>query len=120
MSFKKLLSTKGILKNISSIRSDKTIGFTNGCFDLLHDGHIHLIKEAKKKCDFLIIGLNSDESVKILKGHKRPIDNQKKRIKNLSKIEEVNAIVIFNSETPENIIEILNPDILIKGGDYNK
>ena len=116
----KLLSEKEILKKISEIRHKKIIGFTNGCFDLLHDGHLHLIREAKKRCDFLIIGLNSDESVKMLKGESRPIENQQQRAKNLSKMEEVDAIAIFNTKTPENIIKDLNPDILIKGGDYNK
>ena len=116
----KLLSEKEILKKISEIGHKKIIGFTNGCFDLLHDGHLHLIREAKKRCDFLIIGLNSDESVKILKGESRPIENQEQRLKNLSKMEEVDAVAIFNTETPENIIKYLNPDILLKGGDYNK
>ena len=116
----KLLNEKEILNKISKIGHKKVIGFTNGCFDLLHDGHLHLIREAKKRCDFLIIGLNSDESVKMLKGESRPIENQQQRAKNLSKMEEVDAIAIFNTETPENIIKDLNPDILIKGGDYNK
>ena len=116
----KLLSEKEILKKISEIGHKKIIGFTNGCFDLLHEGHLHLIREAKKRCDFLIIGLNSDESVKILKGESRPIENQEQRVKNLSKMEEVDAVAIFNTETPENIIKYLNPDILLKGGDYNK
>ena len=120
MSSEKLLSTKEILEKISFIKNNKIIGFTNGCFDLFHEGHLYLIKEAKKKCDFLIIGLNSDESVKTLKGESRPIENQEQRVKNLSKMKEVDAIVIFNTETPENIIKDLNPDILIKGGDYNK
>ena len=120
MGAEKLLSEKEILDIISEIRNKKVIGFTNGCFDLLHEGHLHLIKEAKKRCDFLIIGLNSDESVKILKGESRPVENQKQRAKNLSKMEEVDAIAIFNTETPENIIKDLNPNILIKGGDYNK
>ena len=120
MSEEKLLSEKEILDKISEMGHKKVIGFTNGCFDLLHEGHLHLIKEAKKRCDFLIIGLNSDESVKILKGENRPIEHQLQRVKNLSKVEEVDAIAIFNTETPENIIKDLNPDILIKGGDYNK
>ena len=120
MSSEKLLSTQEILKKIAVIRNKKIIGFTNGCFDLFHEGHLYLIKEAKKKCDFLIVGLNSDESVKILKGKDRPIENQEIRAKNLSKVEDVNAISIFNTETPEIIIKDLKPDILIKGGEYNK
>ena len=120
MSEEKLLSEKEILNKISKIGHKKVVGFTNGCFDLLHEGHLHLIREAKKRCDFLIVGLNSDESVKILKGESRPIENQYQRATNLSKMEEVDAIAIFNTKTPENIIKDLSPDILIKGGDYNK
>ena len=118
---KKVQNLQSLSKTIIEWRKmGYVIGFTNGCFDLLHDGHLHLIREAKKRCDFLIIGLNSDESVKMLKGESRPIENQQQRAKNLSKMEEVDAIAIFNTETPENIIKDLNPDILIKGGDYNK
>ena len=120
MSEEKILSEQEILNKISKIRDKTIIGFTNGCFDLLHEGHLHLIRESKKRCDFLIIGLNSDESVKVLKGENRPIENQEQRAMNLSKLEEVDAITIFNTETPENIIKDLNPNILIKGGDYNK
>ena len=120
MSEEKILSEEEILNKISKIGHNTIIGFTNGCFDLLHEGHLHLIRESKKRCDFLIIGLNSDESVKVLKGENRPIENQEQRAMNLSKLEEVDAITIFNTETPENIIKDLNPNILIKGGDYNK
>ena len=120
MGEEKILSGQEILNKISKIGHNTIIGFTNGCFDLLHEGHLHLIRESKKRCDFLIIGLNSDESVKILKGENRPIENQEQRAMNLSKLEEVDAITIFNTETPENIIKDLNPNILIKGGDYNK
>jgi len=120
MGEEKILSGQEILNKISKIGHNTIIGFTNGCFDLLHEGHLHLIRESKKRCDFLIIGLNSDESVKVLKGENRPIENQEQRAMNLSKLEEVDAITIFNTETPENIIKDLNPNILIKGGDYNK
>ena len=120
MSEEKLLSKQEILNKISLIGHKAIIGFTNGCFDLLHEGHLYLIRESKKRCDFLIIGLNSDESVKMLKGKNRPIERQEQRVMNLSKLEEVDAITIFNTETPENIIKDLNPNILIKGGDYNK
>ena len=120
MNEEKLLSEQEIVKKISKIEDKIIIGFTNGCFDLLHEGHLYLIRESKKRCDFLIIGVNSDESVKMLKGEGRPIENQEQRVKNLSKMEEVDAVAIFNTETPENIIKYLNPDILLKGGDYNK
>ena len=96
-----------------------TIGFTNGCFDLLHAGHIHILQEAAKHCDKLIIGLNSDESVKGLKGPKRPIQNQDIRAFNLSQFSFCDGVVIFDDETPLTLIEALSPDVLIKGGDYN-
>ena len=86
MSEEKVLSEKEILKKISKIEDKIIIGFTNGCFDLLHEGHLYLIRESKKRCDFLIIGLNSDESVKILKGQNRPIESQKQRAMNLLEI----------------------------------
>ena len=96
-----------------------TVGFTNGCFDLLHAGHIHILQEAAKHCDKLIIGLNSDESVKGLKGPKRPIQNQDIRAFNLSQFSFCDGVVIFDDETPLKLIEALSPDVLIKGGDYN-
>ena len=120
MGEEKILSGQEILNKISKIGHKTIVGFTNGCFDLLHEGHLHLIRESKKRCDFLIVGLNSDESVKMLKGENRPIEHQEQRAMNLSKLEEVDAIAIFNTKTPENIIKDLKPDILIKGSDYNK
>ena len=94
------------------------IGFTNGCFDLLHQGHLYSISEAKKKCDYLIIGLNSDISVAKLKGSNRPIDEQAYRVLKLSKLNDVDAIIIFHDETPLRLIKDINPNILFKGVDY--
>ena len=81
------------------------IGFTNGCFDLLHQGHLYSISEAKKKCDYLIIGLNSDISVTKIKGSNRPIDEQTYRVLKLSKLNDVDAIIIFNDDTPLRLIK---------------
>jgi D-beta-D-heptose 7-phosphate kinase/D-beta-D-heptose 1-phosphate adenosyltransferase len=97
---------------------NKIIGFANGCFDLLHDGHLHLIKISKKNCDFLIIGLNSDDSVSRLKGTNRPIENQNKRYENLSTLNYVDKVIIFDEDTPIELIEIIRPDIIFKGSDY--
>ena len=94
------------------------VGFTNGCFDLLHQGHLYSISEAKKKCDYLIIGLNSDISVTKIKGSNRPIDEQTYRVLKLSKLNDVDAIIIFNDDTPLRLIKEINPDILFKGVDY--
>ena len=94
------------------------IGFANGCFDLLHPGHISLIKESKKICDYLIIGLNSDSSVKKLKGDARPVDPENLRIEKLSKLNEVDAVIIFSEDTPIRLLSEIKPDFLIKGNDY--
>lgn len=99
-------------------KTGKKIGFTNGCFDLIHPGHTTLIKKAKQLCDILIIGLNSDSSVKALKGETRPIQNEFARASVLSSLSHTDLIVIFNELTPINIIESLLPDVLIKGSDY--
>tara|TARA_B110000444_G_scaffold90697_1_gene85663 strand:- start:890 stop:1366 length:477 start_codon:yes stop_codon:yes gene_type:complete len=110
---------KELIKYITSLKSQNTlVGFTNGCFDLLHEGHLYLLSEAKKNCDFLIVGLNSDLSVKLLKGNDRPIESEIVRLKNLSNIKDVDALIVFTEETPLNIINELLPNILFKGADY--
>lgn len=106
-----------IIKKIKAER--KKIVFTNGCFDLLHVGHIRYLSQAKKLGDFLIIGLNSDSSVKELKGEDRPINSFEDRATLLSAIESVDLVIMFEEQTPENLIKDIVPDILVKGGDYN-
>lgn len=98
--------------------SNKKIVFTNGCFDLLHQGHHDLLKKASSYGDILIVGLNSDSSVRKLKGKDRPIDSEIIRSKNLLNLEFVNYVIIFNSETPKDLIQAIMPDVLVKGGDY--
>ncbi len=95
-----------------------TISFTNGCFDLIHFGHVAYLEQAKKKADFLILGLNSDESVKRLKGEGRPYVNQQDRAYILSRLEAVDVVCIFDQDTPLELIKKVKPDFLIKGGDY--
>ena len=95
------------------------IVFTNGCFDLLHKGHIDLLNKASTYGDILIVGLNSDCSVKKLKGRERPIENERMRSKNLLNIQSVNYVIIFDKETPQDLVKIIMPDVLVKGGDYN-
>jgi len=105
---------------INRIKAErKKIVFTNGCFDLLHVGHIRYLAQAKKLGDFLIIGLNSDSSVKELKGEDRPINSFEDRATLLSAIESVDFVIMFEEQTPENLIKEIVPDILVKGGDYN-
>ena len=105
---------------INRIKAErKKIVFTNGCFDLLHVGHVRYLAQAKKLGDFLIIGLNSDSSVKELKGEDRPINSFEDRATLLSAIESVDLVIMFGEQTPENLIKDIVPDILVKGGDYN-
>ena len=99
-------------------RFNKTIVFTNGCFDILHIGHVTYLKKAKSLGDILILGLNSDDSVKRLKGDSRPINSEKDRAGILEALEFIDYIVIFNEDTPYDLIKAIQPDILVKGGDY--
>ena len=92
---------------------------TNGCFDIIHVGHIKLFEESKKLGTHLVVALNSDKSVKRIKGPSRPINNEKDRIKVLSAIEFIDFIILFNEETPQKIIQNITPDILAKGSDYS-
>jgi D-beta-D-heptose 7-phosphate kinase/D-beta-D-heptose 1-phosphate adenosyltransferase len=94
------------------------VGFTNGCFDLLHPGHVTLLRETAKACDRLIIGLNSDASVRRLKGLRRPVQSERERAAVLGAIDNVSIVVIFEQDTPAQLIELLLPDILAKGADY--
>lgn len=98
---------------------DKKIVFTNGCFDILHVGHIRYMQEAARLGDILVVGLNSDASVKRLKGPERPVNNQDDRAEMLSSLEFVDYVLIFDEDTPYELIKKIQPDVLVKGGDYN-
>lgn len=95
------------------------VGFTNGCFDLLHPGHVSLLAEARGACDKLVVGLNSDWSVKRLKGKERPSQTERARAAVLSSLEAVDLVIIFNEDTPEHLIKEIKPDVLVKGADYS-
>lgn len=97
----------------------KTIVFTNGCFDILHVGHVRYLQAAREHGDCLILGLNSDQSVRILKGPTRPINNQDDRAEVLSALSAVNYVVIFEDTTAEKLIHQVKPAVYVKGGDYN-
>lgn len=97
---------------------NKRIVFTNGCFDILHVGHVKYLQEAKSYGDVLIVGLNTDDSVRVLKGPARPVNNQEDRAYILGALEAVNYVVMFSDETPYELIKNIAPDILVKGGDY--
>ncbi len=94
------------------------VGFTNGCFDLLHPGHVSILAQARGACDRLIVGLNSDASVKRLKGETRPVNDEHARAAVLAALEDVDTVVVFGEDTPRDIIERLRPDVLVKGADY--
>jgi D-beta-D-heptose 7-phosphate kinase/D-beta-D-heptose 1-phosphate adenosyltransferase len=108
------------LQYLNKIKQFNKIVFTNGCFDIIHSAHIKLLNFSKKKGDLLIIGLNSDDSIKRLKGSTRPINKIDERSELLLNLQIVDYIVIFNDDTPFNILSQIKPNILIKGGDYNK
>jgi len=98
---------------------NKKIVFTNGCFDIIHRGHIEYLKQARTLGNFLILGLNSDESVKRIKGKNRPYQKEIDRAEILNNLRTVDIVTIFNEDTPLKLICELKPDILVKGGDYN-
>ncbi|HXR94282.1 MAG TPA: D-glycero-beta-D-manno-heptose-7-phosphate kinase [Rhizomicrobium sp.] len=99
---------------------NRRIGFTNGCFDLLHPGHISLLRQARAKCDRLVVGLNSDASAKRLKGADRPVQDEMARAIVLASLGVVDLVVIFGEDTPQTLIQCLRPDVLIKGADYKR
>lgn len=97
----------------------KTVVFTNGCFDLLHRGHIRLLEEARSLGDALVLGLNSDASTRRIKGPSRPIINERERAEMAGELESVDAVVLFDEETPRELIAALLPDVLVKGADWS-
>lgn len=115
----KIIGIEEVSSLVDKIKQhDKKIVFTNGCFDIIHQGHIRYLQEAKRLGDILILGLNSDSSIKRLKGQERPIKDQDERALILSALEMVDYVTIFEDDTPYNLIEVVKPDVLVKGGDY--
>ena len=102
----------------SARATNRTIAFTNGCFDILHIGHIHILEQSKQLGDIVIVGINSDDSVKRLKGENRPINNIGARMKMLSALSCVDYVIAFPEDTPLRLIQAVRPQVLIKGGDY--
>jgi D-beta-D-heptose 7-phosphate kinase/D-beta-D-heptose 1-phosphate adenosyltransferase len=121
-------SVIGKLKNLGELeaiasearRAGKTVVFTNGCFDLLHRGHVHILREAKGKGDILIVGINSDRSVRGIKGPARPILAETDRIELIAAMEMVDYVVSFDESDPRKLIEVIKPDVLAKGGDWGQ
>jgi len=116
----KIITREQVSRIASQVkREGRKVVFTNGCFDLLHIGHLELLEHARKLGDILIVGLNSDDSVRRLKGPQRPINTQLDRARILAALEVVDYVVIFDEDTPLELIQTVMPDFLIKGGDYN-
>ncbi len=107
-----------VRKNL--IEEELKVVFTNGCFDIIHRGHVEYLNEAKSLGDFLVVGLNSDSSVRKLKGPERPVVNETDRAFVLSSLKAVDAVIIFEEETPYELIKFVKPDFLVKGGDWKK
>lgn len=108
-------------KEISKLKAiNKKVVFTNGCFDMLHPGHTRYLYQARALGDYLIVALNSDRSVRAIKGDKRPVIPQDERAEILAALGSVDAVVVFDEDTPEEIIKYLLPDILVKGGDWKE
>lgn len=116
----KIFTLEEISSKILALREkNKTIGFTNGCFDILHSGHVTYLENAKSQVDFLILGLNSDTSIKAIKGKNRPVVMEDDRARVLCALESIDAVIIFKETTPLKLIKQIKPDILIKGNDYS-
>ena len=116
-----LISFNDINQLLTTYRRENfKLVFTNGCFDLLHKGHLDLLSNAAGFGDKLFVGLNSDKSVKKLKGDSRPIQNEKTRAQKLLELKYVNHVIIFEDLTPQKLIHAISPDVLVKGGDYKK
>lgn len=99
-------------------KAGKKIVFTNGCFDILHAGHVSVLEFSRSKGDLLVVGLNSDASVKRLKGPTRPVNKEADRALVLAALQAVDAVCVFPEDTPYNLIKLVRPDVLVKGGDY--
>lgn len=117
----KILDNAGLNQQLAIWRFlSRKIIFTNGCFDIIHLGHIDYLSKAKDLGDILLIGLNTDESVKRLKGNNRPIKDQQERAVLLASLLFVDGVILFDEDTPYNLIKKIEPDILVKGSDYKK
>ena len=113
-----VLSLEELLKAMEAFRESKKIVFTNGCFDILHAGHAYYLKKAKELGDILVVGLNSDESIRRIKGPQRPIVPQEMRAYLLDNLKPVDYVVIFDEDTPERLIKAIRPHVLVKGADW--
>jgi rfaE bifunctional protein nucleotidyltransferase chain/domain len=115
----KIYSLPVLVRKIIQLRFlGKTIGFTNGIFDIIHQGHVFSLSQAAREADFLIVGMNSDASTKKLKGASRPINDESSRAIVLASFLMVDAVIVFEEDTPLELVKSIKPDVMIKGGDY--
>ena len=115
----KILGPRALKKFVEEARREgRKIVFTNGCFDILHAGHVSVLEFSRSKGDVLVVGLNSDASVRRLKGPPRPVNCQADRALVLAGLESVSAVSVFDQDTPYELIKLIRPDVLVKGGDY--
>ncbi len=119
MKASKKFFSRAALVQILKKKRHKKIVFTNGCFDLLHAGHVALLERSRRLGDLLVVGLNSDSSVRRIKGSKRPLVNEQARAKVLAGLTSVDYVTLFPEDTPLETIRMLRPDVLVKGGDYD-
>jgi rfaE bifunctional protein nucleotidyltransferase chain/domain len=117
----KILTWEALKREVERLQSEgKKVSFTNGCFDILHVGHVQYLREARKAGDLLILGLNSDASVRAIKGEKRPLVPQGERAEVVASLEMIDYVTLFDETTPLALIEYLRPDLLVKGGDWKE
>ena len=115
----KIVSLRTLKTKLAAARKQgQKVVFTNGCFDILHAGHVSVLEFSRSKGDLLVVGLNSDDSVRRLKGPSRPVNTQADRALVLAALESVSYVCIFKEDTPYNLIKAVRPDVLVKGGDY--
>ena len=115
----KILDRRELIRKRETLRAEgRALVFTNGCFDLLHPGHVRYLAEARALGDALVVALNSDRSVRVLKGEGRPILNEQERAEVVAALQAVDYVIIFDEETPRELIAELLPDVLVKGGDW--
>lgn len=121
VSLLKIKNLSGLRKEITRLKArGKRIVFTNGCFDILHYGHVKYLEDAKRKGDILVVAVNRDASIRRIKGKKRPIINEADRAKVISGLASVDYVVLFKEDTPLEVIKLIKPDILVKGADWNR
>lgn len=117
----KIISLSGLKRKVRTLQQKgKRIVFTNGCFDILHFGHVKYLQDAKRKGDYLIVAVNSDASIKKIKAKNRPVIGQSDRLKTIAALSSVDFTLLFNENTPLKLIKALKPDVLIKGADWSK